>query len=88
MKRIRSNTLLFLAFFSLSGSVDSDPPSRQTQPIVQALVSVDDTSTDLHLEELSVDTILAIQNQVLERHIQQADDMGTELDRIIQILEE
>ena len=102
MKRVRSNIILFFVFFSLSGSVDSDPPLLEDQYPVhslamkekQEIVVVSQTffpiehQQELLLEEDNpVEEVLDLQNQVLERQIQQVDDMGNELDKIIQMLE-
>ena len=101
-KALRPHTLLFLVFFSLSGSVESEPISMEHSPIYemrtkedQGIVIVSQTffsaeeQQELLLEDGNpVETVLDLQNQVLERHIQQADDMGNELDKIIQMLEE
>ena len=98
---MRPHILLFLVFSSLSGSVESEPVSMENSPIYemrakeeQEIVIVSQTffsaevEQELLLEEGNpVDVMLDIQNQVLERHIQQADDMGNELDKIIQMLE-
>lgn len=99
---MKSNLLLFAVFFSLSGSVDSEPILMEQTPLYnmkakeeQERVVVSQTffpiekEQELLLEEGNpVETVLDLQNQVLERHIQQADDMGNELDKIIQMLEE
>lgn len=102
-KSLRTNTIIFLVFFSLSGSVDSEPPFIEDQSpiyemraereeevflVTQSLFSAEEEQELLQEEGLSLDLALDLQNQVLERQIQQADDMGNELDKIIQMLEE
>lgn len=101
-KRLRTSTILFLMFFSLSGTVSTEPPilvetspvyemkAREEEPVIfhQTLISPQEEKALLLDEELSAEMSLDLQNQVLERQIQQAEDMGNELDDIIQMLEE
>ena len=101
--RMRCGVLLILVFFSLSGTGDSETPilidqspvyemqareKEETVVVYQPTISPQEEKELLLDEELSVELSLDLQNQVLERQIQQVDDMGNELDKIIQMLEE